>query len=38
MDVAVRRSVGRVIQIGKLPVNLSLGAYYNAIRPVDGAD
>lgn len=31
-------SVGRVIRIGKLPVNLSLGAYYNAIRPVDGAD
>ena len=31
-------SVGRVIQIGKLPVNLSLGAYYNAIRPVDGSD
>ncbi len=30
--------VGRVIKIGgKLPVNLSLGAYYNALRPEFGA-
>ena len=24
---------GRLIRIGKLPVNLAIGAYYNAIRP-----
>jgi hypothetical protein len=31
-------SVGRVIKIGgKLPVNLSIGAYYNAIRPAFGS-
>lgn len=31
--------VGRVIKIGgKLPVNLSLGAYYNALRPQFGSN
>jgi hypothetical protein len=30
--------VGRVIKIGgKLPVNLSLGSYYNALRPQFGS-
>lgn len=36
--IPVGGGVGRVIKIGKLPVNLSIGAYYNAIRPIDGAD
>jgi len=31
-------NVGRVIRIGKLPVNLQLGAYYNVVRPTNGAD
>jgi hypothetical protein len=30
-------SIGRVIRIGKLPVSLSIGGYYNALRPVGGA-
>jgi hypothetical protein len=31
-------AVGRVIKIGgKLPVNLSIGAYYNALRPAFGS-
>ncbi len=29
---------GRVIRIGKLPVNLSLQAYYNVVKPQYGAD
>lgn len=29
--------VGRVIRLGRLPVNLSAGAYYNAVRPDEGA-
>jgi hypothetical protein len=34
----VGAAVGRVIRIGgKLPVNLSLGAYYNALRPQFGS-
>jgi len=28
---------GRVIKLGKLPVNLQLGAYYNALRPEFGS-
>ena len=28
---------GRVIKLGKLPVNLQLGAYYNALRPEYGS-
>ena len=34
----VGANVGRVVKIGgKLPVNLSVGAYYNALRPEDGS-
>jgi hypothetical protein len=34
----VGAAVGRVIKIGgKLPVNLSVGAYYNALRPAFGS-
>ncbi|WP_296707321.1 hypothetical protein [Rhodoblastus sp.] len=36
--VPVGGGVGRVIKIGKLPVNLMVGAYYNVIRPDLGAD
>jgi hypothetical protein len=31
-------NVGRVVKIGKLPVNFLLGAYYNALRPEFGAN
>ncbi|MDI9849898.1 hypothetical protein QM467_17790 [Rhodoblastus sp. 17X3] len=30
--------MGRLIKIGKQPVNLMVGAYYNVIRPELGAD
>jgi hypothetical protein len=34
----VGANVGRVVKIGgKLPVNFSLGAYYNALRPEYGS-
>jgi hypothetical protein len=33
----VGAQVGRVIKLGKLPVNLLLGAYYNALRPQYGS-
>jgi hypothetical protein len=33
MDGARRGAVGRIIKLGKLPVNLQIGAYYN-IRPM----
>ena len=29
---------GRVVKIGKLPVNFMVGAYYNLVRPAYGAD
>ena len=29
--------VGKIFHLGKLPVNTQLSAYYNAIRPDDGA-
>jgi len=35
--VPVGAEAGRVIRLGKLPVKLSLGAYYNAIRPEYGS-
>jgi hypothetical protein len=28
----------RVIKIGSLPINLSLSAYYNVVKPQIGAD
>ena len=34
----IGKNKGRVIKVGgKLPVNLSLGAYYNALRPQFGS-
>jgi hypothetical protein len=34
----VGAQVGRVVKIGgKLPVNLAIGAYYNALRPQYGS-
>ncbi len=36
--VPIGGGVGRVIKIGKLPVNLQIGAYYNVIRPDLGSD
>ena len=35
--VPVGGGVGKIFHIGKLPVNTQLSAYYNAIRPDDGA-
>jgi hypothetical protein len=36
--VPIGGRAGRVIKIGKLPVNLSLSAYYNVVKPQFGAD
>ncbi len=36
--VPIGAGAGRVIKIGKLPVNLSLSAYYNVVKPQFGAD
>lgn len=36
MDGALGVGVGKILRIGKLPVNAQLGAYYNVVRP-DGA-
>jgi hypothetical protein len=35
--VPVGAQVGRVIRLGRLPVNLLAGAYYNVVRPDEGA-
>jgi hypothetical protein len=35
MDVPVGGGFGRIIRIGKLPVNLKATAYYNAVKPED---
>jgi hypothetical protein len=35
--VPVGAFAGRVIRVGKLPVKLSIGAYYNAVTPQYGA-
>lgn len=29
---------GKIFRLGKLPVNGNVTAYYNAVRPTDGAD
>jgi hypothetical protein len=31
-------SVGKIVRLGKLPVNLQAGAYYNAVRPDNAAE
>jgi len=36
--VPIGAQAGRVIKIGKLPVNLLLGAYYNIVKLQYGAD
>jgi hypothetical protein len=36
--VPIGGGAGRVIKIGKLPVNLSLSVYYNVVKPQFGAD
>ena len=36
--VPIGGGVGRVVKIGKQPVNFMVGAYYNVIRPENGAD
>ena len=35
--VPVGGGVGKIFHVGKLPINMQLSAYYNAIRPDDGA-
>ncbi len=36
--VPIGGGAGRVVKIGKLPVNFMVGAYYNLVRPEYGAD
>ncbi|MGO8910662.1 MAG: hypothetical protein ACLQDM_15280 [Bradyrhizobium sp.] len=36
--VPVGGGAGRVFKVGKLPINLSLSAYYNIVKPLYGAD
>ncbi len=36
--VPIGANAGRVVRIGKLPVNVLVGAYYNVVRPTYGAD
>jgi len=36
--VPVGGGVGKIMKIGKLPVNMSLRAYYNVMRPSDGPE
>ena len=38
MDMPVGANVGRVFRVGKLPINLLIWAYYNDVKPRDGAD
>jgi hypothetical protein len=35
--VPVGMGLGHVFRLGKVPVNSQLGAYYNVVRPDDGA-
>jgi len=35
--VPIGGGAGRVFRVGKLPINLSLSAYYNIVRPDLGA-
>jgi hypothetical protein len=34
----LRSGVGKIFQLGKLPVNTQIGAYYNVVHPDDGAN
>ena len=36
--VPIGGGVGKIFHLGKLPVNTSLSAYYNVVRPDDGAN
>jgi len=36
--VPLGASVGKILRIGKLPVNTQVGAYYNVVRPDDAAE
>ncbi|MDR3476382.1 MAG: porin family protein, partial [Devosia sp.] len=36
--IPIGGGAGRVVKIGKLPVNFMVGAYYNVVRPEYGAD
>ncbi len=36
--VPVGANAGRVVRIGKLPVNFLIGAYYNVVKPTYGGD
>ena len=36
--VPVGAAGGRVFRIGKLPINVQIGAYYNVVTPQYGAD
>ena len=30
--------IGRIVHLGRLPVNTQISAYYNVVSPDDGAD
>ena len=36
--VPIGGGVGKIVKLGKLPLNLQLGAYYNVVTPDNGAD
>jgi hypothetical protein len=36
--VPIGGGLGKIVQIGKLPINLSLGAYYNVSRPTNAPE
>ena len=36
--VPVGGGIGHIFHLGRLPVNAQIGAYYNVVRPDDGAD
>ena len=31
-------SVGKIVRLGRLPVNTQVGAYYNVVRPDNAAE
>jgi hypothetical protein len=38
MDHRSARMSGGVFRVGELPINLLIRAYYNVVKPQDGAD
>ena len=38
MDRAIGGGVGKIFHLGRLPVNTQLSAYYNVVKPDNGAN